>query len=424
LISLNRVFADDKWTKQRTVTSFDWCPQYPELLVASYANIEQQLQHPDGVCLVWNLRFKHCIPEYVLTCQSPVLSACFARFHPNLIIGGTYSGQIVLWDTRSNKRTPVQRSPLSAAAHTHPIYCAQVVGTQNSHNLITISTDGRMCSWSLDMMSAAQDSLELSQSKQSRPVAVTSMSFPAGEANNFVIGSEEGAVYSACRHGTKAGILNCWEGHQAPVTAVDFHPQAQHQAAFSHLFLSSSLDWTVKLWSTKEKSTRPLHSFEHNFDYVYDARWSPLHPAVFATADGTGKLDLWNLNADTELPTASAHVEGAPALNRLTWTPNGNQIAIGDDLGRIHLYDVGEVRLLEHWIASFLIFARLHVDLIDCPCFRHQQQFTTPRHDENSRFIHTLQELKSSAEKEAETVVDLSFSNMPGSMPFSIPSMR
>ena len=50
--------------------------------------------------------------------QSSLVSVCFAKFHPNLIIGGTYSGQIVLWDNRSNKRTPVQRTPLSAVAHT------------------------------------------------------------------------------------------------------------------------------------------------------------------------------------------------------------------------------------------------------------------------------------------------------------------
>ena len=71
------------------------------------------------------------------------MSATFARFHPNFILGGTYSGQIVLWDNRVPKRTPVQRSPLSAAAHTHPVYCMRVVGTQNAHNLISISTDGK-----------------------------------------------------------------------------------------------------------------------------------------------------------------------------------------------------------------------------------------------------------------------------------------
>ncbi len=67
---------------------------------------------------VWNTRFKKQTPEYIFHCQSPVLSCCFARFHPNLILGGTYSGKIVLWDNRSPKRTPVQRSSLSASAHT------------------------------------------------------------------------------------------------------------------------------------------------------------------------------------------------------------------------------------------------------------------------------------------------------------------
>ena len=45
--------------------------------------------------------------------QSAILSTCFARYHPNLVFGGSYSGQIVLWDNRA-KRTPVQRSALSS----------------------------------------------------------------------------------------------------------------------------------------------------------------------------------------------------------------------------------------------------------------------------------------------------------------------
>lgn len=45
-----------------------------------------------------------------------------------------------------------------------------------------------------------QDNMEL-QSKQSKAVAVTCMSFMAGDVNNFVVGSEEGSVHTACRHG-------------------------------------------------------------------------------------------------------------------------------------------------------------------------------------------------------------------------------
>lgn len=375
-LSFNRVFYNENWSKNRTVTCLDWSDQYPELLLASYGENKSCPNEPDGVCLVWNTKFKKISPEYIFHCQSPVMSACFAKFNPNLIIGGTYSGQIVLWDNRSHKKTPVQRSPLSAAAHTHPIYCIQVIGTPNAHNLISISTDGKLCSWSLDMLSVPQESIELHQ-KQSKPVNVTAMSFPSGDSNNFFIGSEDGVVYGASRHGNKQGVTEVYEGHHAPVTRVHCNPITT-PIDFSHLFLSSSFDWTVKLWSSKE--TKPLHSFEDNNDYVFDVRWSPIHPALFATIDITGRIDLWNLNNDSELPTASTVVEGITMLNKLIWSPSGNQIFTGDQEGKIWVYDVGE-------------------------------QLAHPRSDEASQFINTLAELKSNNMEVIEEV-DYGFSSM------------
>ncbi|UXI18717.1 calcium-responsive transactivator [Sarcoptes scabiei] len=340
-LSLNTYFAEDRWTKGRTITCFDWCSQFPELLVASYNQNDHDPNEPDGICLVWNTKFKKNTPEYVFHCQSPVMSACFAKFHPNLILGGTYSGQVVLWDNRSGRRVPVQRSPLSASVHTHPVYCLKVVGTPNSHNLISISNDGKLCSWSLDMLSQPQETMELCQQKQSRLIAVTSMSFPQADYNNFILGSQESYVYSACRHGAKAGILDVFEGHQGPITSVDFHSAPSTQVDFSHLFLTSSFDWTFKLWSTRD-ANKLLYSFEDGSDYLYDVRWSPIHPALFATADGLGKLDIWNLNQDTELPVLSTFIDGNPALNRLIWSPNGQQLVVGDDNGKVWVYDVSE----------------------------------------------------------------------------------
>ncbi|XP_027231552.1 cytoplasmic dynein 1 intermediate chain 2 isoform X44 [Penaeus vannamei] len=378
-LSLNRWFYDERWSRNRCITCMDWSPQYPELLVTSYNNNEDSPHDPDGVALVWNTKFKKETPEYIFHCQSPVMSATFARFHPNLIIGGTYSGQIVLWDNRSQKRTPVQRSPLSASAHTHPVYCMKVVGTQNAHNLISASTDGKMCSWSLDMLSQPQESMEL-QHKQSRAVAVTSLAFPHGDVNNFIVGSEEGAVFTACRHGSKAGIVDAYEGHQGPVTGVSTHATLG-PIDFSHLFLTSSIDWTVKLWSVKE--TKPLYSFEDNGDYVYDVAWSPIHPALFTAVDGSGRIDLWNLNQDTEVPTASTYVDGNPALNRVSWTNSGQQITVGDDMGKIWIYDVGE-------------------------------QLALPRADEWARLVHTMGELKNNQADDDQSTrhYDSSFSSL------------
>lgn len=48
---------------------FFFFSQYPELMVASYNNNEDAPHEPDGVALVWNMKFKKTTPEYVFHCQ-------------------------------------------------------------------------------------------------------------------------------------------------------------------------------------------------------------------------------------------------------------------------------------------------------------------------------------------------------------------
>jgi dynein intermediate chain len=146
------------------------------------------------------------------------------------------------------------------------------------------------------------------------------MDFPDNETSTFFVGTEEGGVYQANRYdraGAKAGLnhRDSYRGHAGPVTSLNFHP-LHGSVDFSDLFLTTSVDWTVKLWRAKAGTKasggvtmmnsghlviNPLCSFEESSDYVYDAKWHPKHPAVFGTVDGTGKFDLWNLNDDVEV---------------------------------------------------------------------------------------------------------------------------
>ena len=105
--------------------------------------------------------------------------------------------------------------------------------------------------------------------------------------------------------------------------------QNMHQVALFVLTQCITLHFQENRW--------PLYSFESNDDYVYDVAWSPTHPALFATVDGTGRLDLWNLNNDTEVSTASVSVEGpAAAFNRVSWTQSGLHVTAGDDAGNLN----------------------------------------------------------------------------------------
>jgi dynein intermediate chain len=202
----------------------------------------------------------------------------------------------------------------------------------------------------------SQETLDLRHPAHSKTdeVAITTLDFPSNETSTFWVGTEEGNVYQANRYdraGAKAGLNqhDIYKGHSAPVTRLSFHP-GQGSVDFSDLFLTSSVDWTVKLWRSRAGATGggagasqgmeaneragegrtnglgsqggvgvsgrggggpmpaggptsipPIHSFEEATDYVYDVRWHPVNPAVFGTVDGTGKFDLWNLNVDTEV---------------------------------------------------------------------------------------------------------------------------
>ena len=327
-----RTFWDEKLLKNRSITAIDWSTRHPELVVSSYNKNPMAIDEPDGIVAVWNMHLKER-PEFVFHAQTDVLSVLLSPFHPNLVIGGTYSGQILMWDTRA-RMLPVLKTPLSASGHTHPVYSMQLVGTQNAHNLVSASTDGTVCTWMLDMLAQPQELIELQNPNHARTpeVSVTSLSFPGQETNTFWVGTEEGAIYSAGRFdraGSRAGLnlSEVYTGHAAPITGIHFHPLAG-PIDFSDLFLSSSMDWTSRLWRADTRATSrttssvsaanvvsaataggkfnqhsPLVSFEESTDYIYDVKWHPSHPAIFGQVDGAGCFDIYDLNSDTEVST-------------------------------------------------------------------------------------------------------------------------
>ncbi|KAJ3148765.1 hypothetical protein HDU89_004615 [Geranomyces variabilis] len=348
-------FSDERWTRNRSVADCDWSQKHPELLLAAYSKNQASVTEADGVILIWNLHLRER-PEYIFQSQSDVTVAAFSDFHPNLVIGGTYSGQIVIWDMRAKNR-PVLQSPLSAAGHTHPVYSMRIIGTQNAHNLLTASTDGLVCSWQLDMLAHPQEALDLvhPSNLKSDGISVTTMAFPYNETTTFWVGTEEGSIYQANRYdraGSKAGIngLDTYNAHHGMVTGLDFHPLSG-PADFSDLFLTSSADWTVKLWRAKSASKpsmvpqaiAPLCSFDDADDYVYDVKWSPTHPSMFGSVDGSGRFDIYDLNSEIEVPTVSLTTGTGRALNKLAWDKEGRRTALGSSDGQLYIYDLGEI---------------------------------------------------------------------------------
>jgi dynein intermediate chain len=383
-------FYDERWSKKRMVSAIDFSPKFPELLLASYTKNPTAPHDPDGIVQVWNLHL-HDRPEFVFHAQSDILTAKFSPFHPNLIIGGAYSGQVLLWDTRA-RAAPVQKTPLTGSGHTHPVYCVDIVGTQNANNIISCSTDGAVCGWSVDMLAQPQEAMTLLSPlpAKNEDLSPTCMAFPQADPTFFLVGSEDGTIYPCHRYdraGAKAGVdaRVSYRGHAAPVMSLSFHP-ARGPVDLGDLVLSASLDWSVKLWKVRapaatsaviassgaggtaagaaglggagaalggagllEPAVTPLLDFVRE-DVVYDAAWSPVKPGVFGLVDGAGWLELWDVTVETEEPVArispSPRKDGrtmlSKSLNKLAWEPSeGKRLATGGIDGAVTVFEVG-----------------------------------------------------------------------------------
>ncbi len=101
------------------------------------------------------------------------------------------------------------------------------------------------------------------------------------------------------------------------------------------------MDWTARLWRQTATGGVPILSLEESNDYIYDVRWSPTHPCVFAHVDGAGRLDVFDLNTDTERPVASA-TPGKRALNRLAWSRTGRHLGTAGAEGVVYIYEVAD----------------------------------------------------------------------------------
>lgn len=139
-----------------------------------------------------------------------------------------------------------------------------------------------ICVLVTSLLTHIQDFIELVHPSHSKTdeVSVTCSGFPDNETTSFWVGTEEGNVYQANRydragrygeraslfvwkivrvltmmlelHNSKAGInqYDTYKSHAGAITGLNFHPLSG-PVDFSDLFLTSSVDWTVKLWRAK-----------------------------------------------------------------------------------------------------------------------------------------------------------------------------
>ena len=344
-------FYDESCAK-KTVTSLEWSMKYPELLLSCYSKRTDDFNtnQKNGLIYIWSMAIRK-VPEFTFTCQPEITSAIFHPYNPKLIIGGTHTGQVLIWDTRG-KQNAVYKTPLGlgggqsgAKTHTSDITGLGVIGSTNSSHIVSLS-NGAICLWSLNNLSSPVKRIELKTQQQKREnedlteMCILSMGMQQYETNNLIIGSDDNNIYQISLsedNNNKNVIMNTFKDHEGPIYSVDFHPSDYfNTCSFTHLFATSSADWTTKIWS-KQNPNKPIFTIENSNNYVYSSKWNPINASLLATGDGDGYLDIMDLNKDIEVPRVHCKI-GNEALNKICWTEDGKRITVGDSAGKIQLF--------------------------------------------------------------------------------------
>ncbi len=369
-----------------------------------------------GVVCLWHSAVTSS-PEKKLFAPSPVLATRFHSDDQNLVLGSCYNGQILLWDLRLNSSMPVQRSNLAGKGHKHPVYSMSMSSTAASYELITVSTDGYLCHWDLQRLAdpisyvtlqlpqAGQFDITMGMSSSSSSTGSTGSSSVAG-TNTSAIFNTLSVTSTVLGHNEtqKEAIFGSENGHlyrvslpyrtTDPITQIDAHKglvssmhRNPHGGKFcKDLLLTSSLDWTVKLWNTLPSSFHHqnqqalLEVVSPSYDYICDVQWSPVNPTLFSTITSGGILTLWDLSKSTLEAQDSFHIlkDQSPmattsnsnnnnnnnnnnnsvssgivdinhgldghlcALNKLVWSVDGNSLYVGDTKGNVRQIAVKE----------------------------------------------------------------------------------
>jgi dynein intermediate chain len=234
--------------------------------------------------------------------------------------------------------------------------------------LVTASTDGRVNFWSLSNLREPVESMQVGDSVSSFAVAP--------ESDALLLGDDHGSIYSVPvssqsgsqrrRQAKKFDSADAEGenfGHFGMVTSIStktLKKGANSRAAglskgflrgSGGLFLSSGVDWTVKLWSPAYGEKPLISLVSHSYDYMSDVRWNPVHPSLFATASSNGTIGLWNLASSLDEPLTGQDgilldpaASPARPLNKIRWSADGRRLAVASQ-DQVHVLSLSETVL-------------------------------------------------------------------------------
>ena len=307
----------------------------------------------NGYVCCWNVTRKEVSrPDVVIENSSHITAIAFHPSSPSLLLGGSYTGEVVLWDISAEQPTLGSTNVQCEESHREPVVKVMWLMDRkarpndvNRFVMCSASGDGRVLFWNRkqqepqfdtplagylmkpqhpnstftrrrtsDQFGAEgkgqQDSRDevcnrlglLSVGVMHSAAAVVEQKKCPSLDSRFIIGTEQGDVYATTMDiprvkpaklafkSLKVGQeMHGYEAHYGPVQACASSPFERN------LFLTASSDGTAQLRNLLDNTLLTLEPGTSAEDYIYAADFSPFRPCVVALGMRNSSVVIYDL---------------------------------------------------------------------------------------------------------------------------------
>ncbi len=262
----------------------------------------------DRQVLAWDLNARRQVQTYPIV--DAAVSALDVYWQGTLLLGGTLTGDLLVWDL--NNAVLGQR-----LAGYHRAAVAGVDLQPLGNLALTVGRDGQLTLFDLGLRTAAR--VDASYSLGVRSAAL----HPSQDL--VALGTETGQIF--LWNPTTGQRLRTLEAHQSEITSLAFSQDGQYLA-------SVDLDGRVFVWDTARWVQAYYRFYGPGLFPVEDLTFAPDN--TYLAGVGWTNLYIWDLETEEN---QFALVEGA-TLHSMAMHPSGRQLAVGTNDGRVLVWDV------------------------------------------------------------------------------------
>lgn len=305
---------------------------------------------PPGLIYCWTI--KNCDrPERIFLANGGISSLSFSKAQPYLLAAGTTEGTVCFYDVREFQPNALSTSgfTLCKGSSVQVGWSTLNLSTRAPREVIlAVSENGFFLrffpekTFPSTLIRRVRNVVFMDRDYKTNELVpkanytlCTSLAVNDKDDNLVIIGSREGLIYQISDRYEIYGYDQLYTCH-GNVKEVSWSPFC------SDMFLSCGDDAYLRIWLKNEK-TPHAEIMTQTEEPIISADWSRLSPKVIVLITHR-RIELWNIHW-VYTPIAFYLVNLEAKLTCVRFNPRSWSIAVGDDLGNVHLYEVKDMYL-------------------------------------------------------------------------------